>query len=64
MSALVAKMIRRHDDRITVRVECLVENRQLKCPLFDKSGTLQLGAGKVLTRRFKELLSSRGIPAP
>jgi hypothetical protein len=47
--------------QVKVDVEGLITGKNLRCPIFDKSGLLLLAEGSLVTGRFKQLLLARGI---
>src|SRR5215510_9583859 len=55
------KSLIRQAEIVPVRVDQLIEGRQLQYPIRDRQGLLLLAAGATIKERFKELLRGRGV---
>jgi hypothetical protein len=59
--AAAEKSLIRQAEIVPVRVDQLIEGRQLQYPIRDRQGLLLLAAGATIKERFKELLRGRGV---
>jgi HD-GYP domain-containing protein (c-di-GMP phosphodiesterase class II) len=60
-AAAAEKSLIRQAEIVPVRVDQLIEGRQLQYPIRDRQGLLLLAAGATIKERFKELLRGRGV---